>query len=272
MMNVIALLTDFGLRDTYVAQMHGVIAQRDTALRVIDVTHAIPPQNVLAGAYALSDAVAAFPPGTIFVAVVDPGVGSTRRAIAAEFGAWRFVGPDNGLLSVLLDQYALATVVELTNPAYHRQPRSSTFHGRDIFAPVAAAWATGIPIAAFGPPCTTPLVRLDHAKPTKRTEGKQELIAGVVIDADHFGNICTNIHRDDLRGNVSNGWNVKLDDTAIGPLANCYADGTPGDVLALFGSNDRLEIAICRGSAAQRFPHAKMVSVVFPVPNQKHGS
>ncbi len=271
-MTVVALLTDFGTRDTYVAQMHGVIASRDPSLRVIDVTHAIPPQAVLAGAYALDDAVEAFPPGTIFVGVVDPGVGSQRRAIAAEIGSWRFVGPDNGLVTVLLDRFSLGVAVELRNPAFHRHPRSSTFHGRDIFAPVAAAWATGTPVAAFGPPVTTPLVRLDHATPVLSTNESRQILSGVVLDADHFGNVRSNIHRHQLPSSAIGQGLVALDGVTIGPIANCYADVAPGEVLALFGSNNRLEIAVGQGSAAVRFPHARTVTIEFPFDQPEQGS
>ncbi len=264
-LNVIALLTDFGTRDTYVAQMRGVIACREPSLCVIDVTHAISPQAVLAGAYALADAVEAFPAGTVFVVVVDPGVGSERRAIAAEIGAWRYVGPDNGLLSVLLVRYALGAVVELSNPAFHRQPRSSTFHGRDIFAPVAAAWATGTPLAAFGSPVTAPLVRIEVAFPLCDADEHHQTVTGVVIDADHFGNLRSNIDRETLGKVALESCKVAIDGTFVGPIANCYADGVPGDVIALFGSNNRLEVAVCHGSAAERFPLARTMTVSIPV-------
>lgn len=263
-MSVIALLTDFGTRDSYVGQMHGVIACHDPALRVIDVTHDVPPQSVLAGAYVLADAVAAFPAETVFVGVVDPGVGSERRAIAAEIGDWRFVGPDNGLLSVLLRQHRLGAVVELTNAAFHRQPRSSTFHGRDLFAPVAAAWATGTPLAAFGPAMTTPLVRINIAGPAISTVNGQRVLRGYVIDVDYFGNVRSNIHRDDLGTAPPAACTVTIDDVPIGAIVNCYADGAPGDTVALFGSNGRLEVAVCQGSAANRFPAARIITVVLP--------
>jgi len=204
--------------------------------------------------------------------VVDPGVGSARRAIAAEIGAWRFVGPDNGLLSVLLEQYALGPVVELTNPAFHRQPQSSTFHGRDIFAPVAAAWATGTPMAALGPPVTTPLVRLDLAHPTSCLVNQRRILTGVVIDADHFGNWRTNIDRDHIGSVPPGDCTVTVEGTDIGPIANCYADSTPGNMLALFGSNNRLEIAVSKGSAAVLFPTARTVSVTIPAGKTEPGT
>ena len=244
--------------------MHGVIAGRDPSLRVIDVTHGIRPQNVLSGAYALADAVAAFPAGTIFVGVVDPGVGTSRRAVAAEIGDWRFVGPDNGLLTLLLQRYPLGLTVELTNDTFHRLPRSTTFHGRDIFAPVAAAWATTSPITDFGPIITDPLIRLECAIPTREQNGPQILVRGTVLDADHFGNLRTNIRKDDLMvPEVPASAIVALEGDIVGSISTCYSDAADGSVLALFGSNDRLEIAVSNGSAATRFPRARAVVVTF---------
>ncbi len=266
-MPIIALLTDFGLRDTYVAQMHGVIAGRNSSQRVIDVTHAIPPQNILAGAYALDDAVDAFPPETIFVVVIDPGVGSARRAIAAEFGSWRFVGPDNGLLSVVGERFAIGTVVELSNEDFHRPRRSATFHGRDIFAPAAAALALGTSLRALGSVITDPLTHLDRARPTRWQTDRAITVSGIILDADHYGNLRSNLRRSDVfppETEVTSPAEITLDRQPIGGLSRCYADGGAGDVLALFGSNDRLEIAVCQGSAAARFPHAHSVVVTFP--------
>jgi S-adenosylmethionine hydrolase len=244
--------------------MHGVIAARDPSLRVIDVTHGIRPQDVLSAAYALYDAIAAFPMSTIFVGVVDPGVGSSRRAIAAEIGDWRFVGPDNGLLTLLLDHYPLKTAAELTNAAFHQQPRSATFHGRDIFAPVAAAWATGTPITDFGPVLTEPLVRVDFARPHREQNGSQITIRGTVVDTDHFGNLRTNIRREDfLLAEIPPSTIVALEGDIIGSICSCYSDAAVGSIVALFGSNNRLEIALCCGSAAARFPRARTIVVTL---------
>lgn len=263
---IIALLTDFGLHDTYVGQMHGVIAGHDASLNVIDVTHGIPAQDVLGGAFALEEAVAAFPAGTIFVAVVDPGVGSQRRAIAAEFGHWRYVGPDNGLLSLLLEREQPQAVVELSNERFHRQPRSSTFHGRDIFAPVAAAWACGTPITEFGPVITNELVHLKSIRPIRQQVGSQVRIQGIVVNRDHFGNLLTNIRRADLGGELSPTWHtVEIAGERIDSVSQCYADVARGAVLTLFGSQDRLEIAVSGGSAVERFPEARTVVVTYNI-------
>lgn len=244
--------------------MHGVIAARDPALRVVDVTHGIRPQDVLSAAYALHDAVAAFPADTVFVSVVDPGVGSSRRAIAAEIGDWRFVGPDNGSLTLLVDHFPSKTAVELTNSVFHRQPCSSTFHGRDIFAPVAAAWAMGTPITDFGPVLTAPLVRIDCVRPSREQNGPQITIRGTVLDADHFGNLRTNIRREDFQiPKIPASAIVALEGDIIGSISDCYSDAAEGSVVALFGSNDRLEIAVCCGSAAARFPRARTVVVTL---------
>lgn len=241
---VLTLLTDFGLQDTYVAQMHGVIAGIAPAARVIDLTHAIEPQNVMQGAVALVDAVAAFPDGTFHVVIVDPGVGSDRRAIAAEIGPWRFVGPDNGVFTGVLDRWPLHRAVSLTNPQFFRPEVSRTFHGRDIFVPVAAHWANGTPLESFGELVTDPLKRIDWPRPTV-SPGQ---IEGEVMVVDHFGNLITNIQAMHLPAGQT--VEVQTQPFIIGPIVDCYAD-QPGRLMALIGSSGRLEIARGNHSAAQ---------------------
>jgi S-adenosylmethionine hydrolase len=240
----VALLTDFGTQDTYVAEMHAVLASLAPQVRVIDLTHAIDSQNILQGAVALGDAVEVFPRGTIFVAVVDPGVGSARRAVAAEIGDWRFVGPDNGLLTGVLQRWPLDRGVSLTNAQYFRSTVSRTFHGRDVFAPVAAHWATGVPLEQFGPPLDEPLQRLPWPKPVLLAGG----VTGEVLAVDHFGNLLTNLSAE-LWADRTAVPRVSLAGRDIGPLVACYAD-RPGEPLALIGSHGRLEIAVDQGSAA----------------------
>src|SRR4028119_646018 len=148
---IITLLSDFGLSDVYVAVMKGVIAQINPGLTVVDLTHQIPPQNIAAARFSLMNAYSYFPPGTVHIAVVDPGVGSNRRSVAVEFDSGFLVAPDNGLLSGVLSQSAVKTAVELTNPKYWRTGTpSTTFHGRDIFAPVGAHLASGVPLEELG--------------------------------------------------------------------------------------------------------------------------
>ncbi len=244
----VALLTDFGLADTYVGQMHGVLAGIAPEVRVIDVSHAVPPQDVAVGAAWLEDVVPALPTGTIVVAVVDPGVGSSRRAIAAEIGSWTFVGPDNGLFTGVLRRWPLIRAVELTNSQYHRAGRSMTFHGRDIFCPVAAHIARGVALESLGPILTTPLVTRPDLEP--RAEGSR--IFGRVLWIDHFGNAITTIRRATVEAAfgslppcVDAGSHRGL------ALVGCYAEAPDQIPVALWGSGDRLEIAIKHGDAAR---------------------
>jgi len=241
---LLTLLTDFGLQDTYVAQMHGVIAGIAPTARVIDLAHGIQPQNRLHAAVALVDAVEAFPDGTVHVVVVDPGVGSSRRAIAAEIGRWRFVGPDNGVFTDVLDRWPLHRAVTLTNPQFHRPGVSRTFHGRDVFSPVAAHWVNGVSIDEFGPPVADPLVQLDWPRPTLSTGH----ITGQILMVDRFGNLITNITADLLT--ASQAAEVTAGSQRIGAIVGCYAE-RPGQALALIGSSGRLEIAVGNGSAAE---------------------
>jgi S-adenosylmethionine hydrolase len=186
----IALLTDFGLRDGYVGVMKGVIATIAPTTQVIDITHEVEPQQVAAGAWLLSTAYRYFPTGTIFVCVVDPGVGSQRRALALQAGAWFFVGPDNGLFSYVLEEQPLHLAVALEHPAYRLPEVSTTFHGRDIFAPAGAHLARGLALEELGPqiePST--LQRL--ASPRAQRQGQQ--ISASIIYVDHFGNLITSI-------------------------------------------------------------------------------
>jgi hypothetical protein len=247
-MPLIALLTDFGLTDTYVGQMHGILAGLAPEARVIDLSHAVPPQDVAAGAAWLEDVLPTLSAGTIVVAVVDPGVGSTRRAIAAELGSWTFVGPDNGLLTGVLRRWPLIRAVELTNPQYHRTERSTTFHGRDIFCPAAAHIARGVAFESLGPILSTPLVTLPDLEPFH--DGAR--IVGRVLWIDHFGNAITTIRR----ATVEATFGTTPPTVDVGPhqglaLVGCYADAPDHRPVALWGSRDRLEIALKNGDAAR---------------------
>ncbi|MBX5450188.1 SAM hydrolase/SAM-dependent halogenase family protein [Thermogemmatispora sp.] len=187
---VIALMTDFGLRDGFVGIMKGVIAGIVPHAQLIDISHDIAPQNVAAGAWLLSTAYRYFPAGSIFLCVVDPGVGSQRRAIALEAGDWFFVGPDNGLFSYVLAEQPVRQAVALENPAYRLPVVSTTFHGRDIFAPAAAHLARGVPLADFGT-ILEPHALQRLALNLPRREGGR--IEASVIYIDHFGNLVTSI-------------------------------------------------------------------------------
>lgn len=245
-MPVITLTTDFGTADTFVAQMKGVILALAPDATLVDVTHDIPPQDVLAGALALESIVEAFGPGTIHVAVVDPGVGSSRRAVAIQTDRAFFVGPDNGLLvpaSCARGQQRLS-VVHLTDARFHRPHVAATFHGRDVFAPVAAHLAMGTPIDRLGPEIDDPMV-LEWARP-RREPGA---VVGQVMRVDRFGNLVTNITPADLRG-ASAFIHVWLPACGPIPLVHTYAAVAPGEMLAYVGSGGWIEIAVRNGHAA----------------------
>ncbi|NBC10647.1 MAG: hypothetical protein GVY24_02800 [Planctomycetes bacterium] len=188
---VITLLTDFGSSDTYVGQMKGVLTSMAPQVTVVDLTHHVPPQDVLAAAIHLDAAVDAFADDTIHVAVVDPGVGSRRRGIALRNERGSFVGPDNGLFTAVLERYPAKAIVSLEDRALFRETVSDTFHGRDIFAPAAAHLANGLHLTEFGPLIDQP-VRLDIPQPIENDDGS---LAVHPLITDHFGNLITNLHR-----------------------------------------------------------------------------
>jgi len=243
-MGLVTLLTDFGQSDVYVGVMKGTIAQVNPHLNIIDLTHDISPQDLAAGRFCLMNAYPYFPTGTVHVAVVDPGVGSQRRAIALQLDRGFLVGPDNGLFSGVLDRYPVIAAVELTNPEYWHTPEpSATFHGRDIFAPAGAHLASGVPIAQLGgaiDPAT--LVQLPIDAWTQTSEG----MVGCIQYCDRFGNLVTNIP-----GYLTKGKNfaVAIDNTTI-KSGYTYSDALPGSAIALVGSHGWVEIAVNGGSAA----------------------
>ncbi|MBD0304678.1 MAG: SAM-dependent chlorinase/fluorinase [Tolypothrix sp. T3-bin4] len=240
---IITLLTDFGLSDVYVGVMKGVIAQINPKLTVIDLTHQIPPQNLAAARFCLMNAYAYFPNGTVHVAVVDPGVGGIRRAIALQLADGFLVGPDNGIFSGVFSQSPAIAAVELTNPQYWRtQEPSRTFHGRDIFAPVAAHLASGVSLKELGREIDlAKLVKLDLAECSLTETG----VTGYLQYIDHFGNLVSNISASYVQGKT---WYVKAAGLTI-PGCETYADVQIGDVIALIGSHGWVEIAINSGNA-----------------------
>lgn len=187
---VIALLTDFGLSDSYVGVMKGVMAGIAPDARMIDITHAVAPQQIASGAWQLATVYRFFPRGTVFLVVVDPGVGSTRGAIALHAGEWFFVGPDNGLFSYVYAEQPIHHAVALANTRYRLSQVSSTFHGRDVFAPAAAYLALGVGLGEFGPTIEpSSLVRMDVQQPIR----ENGTIVAQIVHIDHYGNIVTNI-------------------------------------------------------------------------------
>ncbi len=245
---IVTLLTDFGLEDAYAGIVKGVILAIHPAARLVDLTHRIPPQDVRRGALVLEAAYAFFPPGTVHLAVVDPGVGGPRRAIAVEADGHCFVGPDNGLLGFCFARPG-ARAVALANPAYYRAGAagvSRTFHARDVFAPAAAHCAAGVPIHRFGPSIADP-VRLPMP-PVRRGRGR---VRGEVILADRFGNLLTNVTAADVPGSRA-GWRAAVGGRRIDGLVARYGDRPPGGLGALVDSSGRVEIFVRDGSARTR--------------------
>jgi S-adenosyl-L-methionine hydrolase (adenosine-forming) len=242
---VIALLTDFGTRDHYAGTMKGVVLGICPDATLVDISHDVPTHDVLAGALELSAACSYFPSGTIFLAVVDPGVGSSRRGIAAEAGDFRFVAPDNGVLTAVLDEHAPKRIVELTERKYARPTVSRTFEGRDRFAPAAAWLGRGIDLTALGRPAGA-MHRLEIPQPLVETDH----IEGEVVRVDHFGNLVTNIRRKTFETLAAGPLDIRVGRHQVPRVVSTYADSPPGEVCALFGSTDHLEIAASGASAA----------------------
>ena len=243
---LITLTTDFGTRDCYVAAMKGVIARRCPEARILDLTHDIPPQDVGEAAFFLAGACPWFPPGTIHVVVVDPGVGTARRALAARIGEQFFVCPDNGVLT-LLARDAPVDAHEIASPAFKLPDISATFHGRDLFAPAAAALAGGRTLDEAGPPADK-LVMLPWPEP--RWNGN--LLQGEVVHVDRFGNAVTNIHRTHLEGR-GRPTKIVAGSCRVAHIHAAYGDVPADTPLALSGSADLLEISVNQGHAADAF-------------------
>ena len=254
----IAFLTDFGTRDHYVGAMKGAALTVCPDATLVDITHEIPRQDVFTGALELAAACQYFPSGTIFVAVVDPGVGSTRRGIAAKAGGFRFVGPDNGLLSVALRELAPAEVVELTNSRYARPNVSRTFEGRDRFAPAAGWLATGVALSDLGPAIHD---KVDLKVPGAAVSGDR--LWGEVLLADRFGNLVTSIDRATLdQFAADRDVHIAVGPHRLGTVVGTYAEVPHGTPCPLFGSSGRLEIAVNGGSAAERLALSRGAPVV----------
>ena len=251
---IITLTTDFGLTDSYVGSMKGVIMGIAPDARLVDITHAIGPQDTNQAAHILKTFYQYFPPGTIHLVIVDPGVGSGRRAIAFQTPEAIFIAPDNGILTeVWSDARARwgpegCTVVELAERRYWRDRVSNTFHGRDIFAPAAAHLVTGVPLAAFGPR----LLAIHESTSEQPKLGRSGELVGRIIHVDHFGNCITNITPRDLeRAGKGKKLTVTIIDQLINGLHQTYADGPIGALITLIGSSDHLELAVRNGNAAQ---------------------
>jgi S-adenosylmethionine hydrolase len=242
---IVTLITDFGLRDPFVGIMKGVILGICPEARLVDLTHEVAPHDVLEAALALESAWRFFPPGTIHLAVVDPGVGSERRALAVEAAGHLFVGPDNGLFTFAL-QAPGWSAVSVETPTYRLPVVSHTFHGRDVFAPAAGHLACGVRLSDLGPVLGDP-VRV--ALPLARREGDE--IVGEIIGSDRFGNLVTSITAEGIDELVCGGgvFTVEVAGRELGSLAASYSAGLAGVPAAIMGSGGRLEVFVRNASA-----------------------
>lgn len=259
---VITLTTDFGNQDHYVSAMKAMILRIHDGVRLVDISHEIPPQDVMAGAWVIRNSAFLFPEGTIHVAVVDPGVGTTRKPIVAKINGHYFVGPDNGLFSLLLeDEQQDYRVFELSEPSFWVEQPSDTFHGRDIFAPVAAHLSSGVAIEETGKAMDA-LTTYKWAMPISDDEG----IQGWVVHIDRYGNLITNISREML-GDLKQGGEVKIyvGNTILKGINRTFGDVEEGEPAAIVGSSGMLEIAINKGNAAELMSVYKgaPVSVIY---------
>ena len=247
---IITLTTDFGMADYFVAAMKGVILSRNPEVCITDITHEIPPQDIEAGAFTLLTACSFFPPATIHVAVVDPGVGSSRKPILIMAGGQFFVGPDNGLFSYVCDRLQVTGIFHLTNAKYFLEPVSPTFNGRDIFAPVAAALSAAVKPEELGTEIAD-YVRLTSLTAETSPNGR---IKGRVIHIDRFGNCVTNITRNELSSeHINSGATLRIKGKTIKSFRNYFAENSDRrqKVFAVWGSAGFLEIAVANASAAK---------------------
>jgi S-adenosylmethionine hydrolase len=243
---IIALLTDFGTRDHYAGTMKGVALGICPDATLVDISHDVAAHDVLGGALELAASYRYFPSGTVFLVVVDPGVGSTRRGIAAESGDYRFVAPDNGVLTAVLDEHPAKRIVELTERKYGRPTVSRTFEGRDRFAPAAAWLAKGIDLAALGRSAGA-VQHLDIPR-AALADGR---IDGQILRVDRFGNLISNIDHRMFEKLAGGPLDIRIGTHQVSRVVSTYADASPGEVCALFGSTDHLEIAANGASAAE---------------------
>lgn len=246
----IVLLTDFGTGDSFVGQMKGVILTIAPSAMIIDLSHGISPQNIAQGAFVLEKSLPFFPDGSIFLAIVDPGVGTSRRAIALETPGHLFVGPDNGLFSPVLLRGNVKQCVHITEKAFMLPSRSHTFHGRDLFSPVAAHLASGVPVSSLGSEID-PSECMQNAIPPCRVLDDGSTREGTILFADHFGNLVTSLEAAFAEG--PDRWVVETARTGPLPLFLTYADAEEQQPLAYAGSSGTIEIAVRNGSARDRF-------------------
>ncbi|WAC06706.1 MAG: SAM-dependent chlorinase/fluorinase [Thermodesulfobacteriota bacterium] len=249
---IITLLTDFGSKDHYVGAMRGVILGINPLATIVDITHHISPQNIVEGAFLLSSVYTYFPQGTIHLAVVDPGVGSKRKPILVKGENFFFIGPDNGIFGLIYDQLKKISVYELTNAHFFLKPVSATFHGRDIFAPVAAYLSRGVSPLEMGKE-TKNFQRLSLPQPIL----EKKRIRGKVMYIDSFGNLITNITVNHLKKLENAPGKIKIRENIISGLSKNYQEAKKGTLLAIIGSSNFLEISVREGSAQKKLKSQK---------------
>ncbi len=248
-MAIITLLTDFGAKDEYVGVLKGVILGTNPMANIVDISHGIDPQDIVAAAHTLMAAYPYFPRATVHAAVVDPGVGTHRSIIAVKADGHWFVAPDNGLLAPILKDFDTTDIFRVTNEKLFRHPVSRTFHGRDIIAPVAAHLSAGLRIADVGP-----AMALDEIHPLEEMVAKWSspgVLEGRIVSLDHFGNLMTNIHAGDLGPLGEEQPLISAGKINISGLSATYADGVPEEPIALWSSRGTIEIAVKEGNAAR---------------------
>jgi len=243
---IVTLLTDFGERDGFVGIVKGVLLGICPSARIVDLSHDVSAQDVMGGALVLASAVAHFPPGTVHLAVVDPGVGTARRPILIETERFVLVGPDNGLLSLAAERAAVRRVIHLDRAEHFLPSPSQTFHARDVFAPVAARCASGVAVTELGSTIDA-FERLDLPQPRRL----EDAIEGQVIHVDRFGNLICNIARDGVDGFLEKALSINMSGVQIPEISPHYSAVREGKPVALWNSWGRLEIAIRNGSAAR---------------------
>ena len=255
---VVALLSDFGFRDHYVGAMKGVVLNICPEATLVDISHEIPAHDVLTAALELAAAYRYFPAGSVFLVVVDPGVGSERRGVAADAGDYRFVAPDNGVLTAVLGEQPPRRVVELTERRYARPTVSRTFEGRDRFAPAAAWIAKGVQLSALGRPLRD-YRTLDIPAP----DVADDRVVGQVLRIDRFGNVVSNIDRKAFESVAQRGSiQIEVGPHVIGRLVETYTEIREDEVCALFGGTEHLEFAASSSSAVDKLDVERGAAVV----------
>jgi S-adenosylmethionine hydrolase len=244
---LITLLTDFGLADHFAGAMKGVILGICPTAQIIDISHEVAPYAVTEAGFTLAQAWRCFPEGTMHVVVVDPGVGSARRPILVEADKHYFVAPDNGVLTMLYDEAAKHEVREITASRYFRQPMSRTFHGRDLFAPVAAHWATGVGMTEFGD-LIHDYVRLPFSRPVRTEEG---CWLGTILKVDRFGNVITNFVSEEWQRFFGQRFAMTVGERVVSRSGSNYADMPRDSLFVIAGSAGYLEVSLNQGNAAR---------------------